>query len=236
VPNVPEHSRRFVKHPTQLRSQLEGCVTHHGKKALLGVLELEVLIRELLSVDGLAASSVTVGEVTTLDHELLDNAVEGGSLVSVTVLAGRQLTAQYQLVDSGVRIDVVRTGSSRLSVKVVSQSRKWIVGWSCVPWGQYHRTDRSRCGQASHRHAQCRSKPFTHVSLIHLHTLPLRHTLWVILGPLTASVDCAKNMKVMDRISSAEMTIRWKENMMSGCLPSIGGVGFLRATGCPLGG
>jgi hypothetical protein len=70
-----------------------GVFTHHGEEALLGVLELEVLIRELLAVNGLATSSVTVGEITTLDHELLDDTVEGGALVSVAILAGRQLTA-----------------------------------------------------------------------------------------------------------------------------------------------
>jgi hypothetical protein len=77
-----------------------GYATHHGEDALLSMLELEVLIRELRAVDGLAASSITVGEVTTLDHERLDNAVKGGALVSVAVLAGRQLTIFCELFDS----------------------------------------------------------------------------------------------------------------------------------------
>ena len=102
MPAVSEHSRWFVQSPTQLVSPTcvpgrEGCATHHGEKALLGVLELEVLIWELLAVDGLAASSVAVGEVTTLDHELLDDAVEGRALVSVAILAGRQLTEHCEL-------------------------------------------------------------------------------------------------------------------------------------------
>ena len=45
------------------------------------MLQLEVLVGELLSVDGLAAGSVAVGEVSSLDHEVGDNAVEDGSLV-----------------------------------------------------------------------------------------------------------------------------------------------------------
>jgi hypothetical protein len=57
------------------------------------VLELEVLILKLLAVDGLAASSVMIGKITTLDHELFDDAVEGGVLVSEAILAGSQLTA-----------------------------------------------------------------------------------------------------------------------------------------------
>lgn len=47
---------------------------------LLGVLELEVLVWELGSVDGLAAGAVVVGEVTSLDHKVLDDTVESASL------------------------------------------------------------------------------------------------------------------------------------------------------------
>ena len=43
--------------------------------------ELEVLIRELLAVDGLAAGAVAGGEVAALAHEVGDDAVEGGALV-----------------------------------------------------------------------------------------------------------------------------------------------------------
>jgi hypothetical protein len=62
------------------------CVGH-AEKTLASVLELEVLIGELLAVDGLAASSITLGEVTTLDHELLDDTVEGRALIAVALLA-----------------------------------------------------------------------------------------------------------------------------------------------------
>ena len=62
------------------------------ENAFLGVLELEVLIGELLAVNGLATGSVAVGEVTTLDHELLDDTVEGGALISEALLASGQGT------------------------------------------------------------------------------------------------------------------------------------------------
>jgi hypothetical protein len=39
----------------------------HAEKALASVLEFEVLIRELLSIDGLAAGAVAFGEVTLKD-------------------------------------------------------------------------------------------------------------------------------------------------------------------------
>ena len=57
------------------------------EKTLLGVLELEVLVRELLAVDGLATGAVAVGEVTTLNHEALDHTVEGRALVTEALLA-----------------------------------------------------------------------------------------------------------------------------------------------------
>lgn len=60
----------------------------HTQETLLGVLQLKVLIRELVAVDALPASAVALGEVTALDHELLDDAVEVGALVAVALLAG----------------------------------------------------------------------------------------------------------------------------------------------------
>lgn len=38
--------------------------------------QVEVLVRKLLSVDGLAAGAVEVSEITTLAHEIGDHAVE----------------------------------------------------------------------------------------------------------------------------------------------------------------
>ena len=67
-----------------------GTSVGHGQEAGLGVLELEVLVGELLSVDGLATSAVTTGEVTTLEHEVGDDAVERGALVAEALLAGAE--------------------------------------------------------------------------------------------------------------------------------------------------
>lgn len=59
-----------------------GTAVGHGEEAGLGVTEVEVLISKLVAVDGLAASAVAAGEVTTLDHEVLDDTVELGALVA----------------------------------------------------------------------------------------------------------------------------------------------------------
>ena len=51
---------------TNLASVGVGAGVGHGKDARAGVLQLEVLILELHSVDGLAASAVPGGEVSAL--------------------------------------------------------------------------------------------------------------------------------------------------------------------------
>ena len=60
----------------------------HGECARSGVLELEILVGELLAVDGLASGAVAVGEVAALDHEVLDDAVKLRALVAEPLLAG----------------------------------------------------------------------------------------------------------------------------------------------------
>lgn len=67
-------------------------MTGHTEKTLSRVLQLEVLIRELLAVNRLSASSISIGEVTALDHELLNDTVEGRALVSEALLARSQST------------------------------------------------------------------------------------------------------------------------------------------------
>ena len=62
----------------------------HGQDARPGVLQREVLIIELVAVDGLASGSVAGSDVSALAHEVGNDAVEGGALVSVTLLPGAQ--------------------------------------------------------------------------------------------------------------------------------------------------
>lgn len=45
------------------------------------MLKLEVLVVELGAIDRLPTSSIASSEITSLDHELLDNSVEGRSLI-----------------------------------------------------------------------------------------------------------------------------------------------------------
>jgi len=57
-----------------------GTSIGHGQSAWASVLELEVLISELLSVDGLTSCSISIGEVSTLTHEIGNNSVEDAAL------------------------------------------------------------------------------------------------------------------------------------------------------------
>jgi len=66
------------------KSNLEPLVTRAS------VLQCEVLVLELVSIDGLSASAIVVGEVTTLAHEVGNDTVEGGGLEAVALLAGAQ--------------------------------------------------------------------------------------------------------------------------------------------------
>jgi len=69
-----------------------GTSVGHGEKSRFGVLTGEVLVSELLTVDGLATSAVATGEVTALEHELRDDTVESRPSISEALLAGAEST------------------------------------------------------------------------------------------------------------------------------------------------
>ena len=82
------------------------CVCH-GEETLLRVLELEVLVWELGAINysssaqtqrpisfgihtRLSTSSITLGEITSLDHEILNDTVERRPFISKVLLSSRQ--------------------------------------------------------------------------------------------------------------------------------------------------
>ena len=78
----------------ELRSVGVGSRVGHGENARPDVVELvqgKGLIRELAAVDGVPARAVTSLEITALDHEVGDDAVEDGVLVPEVPLARREL-------------------------------------------------------------------------------------------------------------------------------------------------
>jgi len=112
----------------ELRAVGVGAGVGHGQQTGAVVLQLEVLIGKLLAVDGLAASAVTAGEVTTLEHEVGDDSVERRALVAEALLASAELTevlgglgdniviegevdTTFLLLDVGGRLAVLEDGA-----------------------------------------------------------------------------------------------------------------------------
>lgn len=62
-------------------SKLTGTSIGHGQKERLLMLDGESLVVELVAVNRLASSAVASSEITTLDHKLLDDAVEDGAFI-----------------------------------------------------------------------------------------------------------------------------------------------------------
>ena len=83
----------------------------HGEQVGLGVLQLEVFISEFLSVDGFSSSAVLLGEVSSLGHEIVDDSVEWGSLVSESLFS----SAQSLEVSGGLRDNLVEELENNLS-------------------------------------------------------------------------------------------------------------------------
>jgi len=67
-----------------------GASVGHGEGTGASVLQVEVFIRELLTIDGLTAGAVAAGEITTLAHKVGDDTMESGTL-EVERLAGLAL-------------------------------------------------------------------------------------------------------------------------------------------------
>lgn len=67
-----------------------GSGVGHRHDTRSGVLQDEVLILELVSVDGLASGSIMVLEVATLAHKVRNHTVEGGTLVAEALLSGAE--------------------------------------------------------------------------------------------------------------------------------------------------
>ena len=65
----------------ELRTVGVGTSIGHGQQTRTSVLQLEVLIGELFAVNAFASSTISVGEITTLNHEAGNNTVENGVFV-----------------------------------------------------------------------------------------------------------------------------------------------------------
>lgn len=76
----------------ELRAVGIGASVGHWEDAGSGVLQAEVLIGELVAIDGLASSAIVIGEIAALAHEVWNDAMETGALIAEALLAGAQGT------------------------------------------------------------------------------------------------------------------------------------------------
>jgi uncharacterized small protein (DUF1192 family) len=90
----------------ELRAVGVGASVGHGQEELLVVLELEVLIGELLAVDGATTSTVATGEVTTLEHEAGDHTVESRALVTLALLSVAEFDEVLGSLGDNIRGDL----------------------------------------------------------------------------------------------------------------------------------
>lgn len=79
------------------------------------MMEPRALLGNNNKLTGLATSAVTVGEITALDHELLDNTVEGGALVTKALLA------------RGERAEVLSRLGDRLAIEAKDDAAELLV-------------------------------------------------------------------------------------------------------------
>jgi len=102
-----------------LRAVRVGAGVGHGEEERSVVGQLEVLVGELVTVDGLAASAVATGEVTTLEHKVGDDAVELVELgvgVTETLLASAEGTEVLDRLGDDVVVELeVDTSSAGLN-------------------------------------------------------------------------------------------------------------------------
>ncbi len=74
----------------ELRSVGVGTRIGHGKEARAVMLQLEVFIGKLATIDGLSTCAVVVGEVTTLEHEVREDEKKRRAFEAEAFFAGTQ--------------------------------------------------------------------------------------------------------------------------------------------------
>lgn len=66
------------------------------------MLQSEVFIFKLVSIDRFASSAIVVSKITTLAHEVWNDTVENASLVAKTFLSGAQSTEIFSCLGDNI--------------------------------------------------------------------------------------------------------------------------------------
>lgn len=71
----------------------------HGKNAFTLVLQFEVFVVEATAVNALASGSVVIRKITTLTHELRNDAMKARSLETKALLASAESSEVFSCAD-----------------------------------------------------------------------------------------------------------------------------------------
>lgn len=93
-----------------------GTSVGHREDSRAGVPQDEVFILELVAVDGLAAGTVVVLEITTLAHEVRNHTVECGTLVAKALLSGAESAEVFTSLWSYICAQLDNDTSQRLVI------------------------------------------------------------------------------------------------------------------------
>mmetsp|Transcript_20606 Transcript_20606/g.83641 ORF Transcript_20606/g.83641 Transcript_20606/m.83641 type:complete len:152 (-) Transcript_20606:306-761(-) len=94
----------------ELRSICVWASICHGQKSWGNMLELKVLVLECSTVNALATGPIEVSEVSSLDHERRDDAVEHASLVTISFLSSTDLSHECDKMSAQCTADGDETG------------------------------------------------------------------------------------------------------------------------------
>ena len=86
--------------------------------------DFKVFFFELFSVNGLSSSSVVVSEITSLDHELRNDSVEDGSLVSESLFTSAKSSEVLSSIWNDVSVKFDDNLTESLLAMQVESSRK----------------------------------------------------------------------------------------------------------------
>ena len=78
--------RCLDKSDEKLRSICVRASVCHGEETRTNVLQIEVFVGESFTIDRFTSSAISIGEISTLSHELVDDAVELAAFVTKSIL------------------------------------------------------------------------------------------------------------------------------------------------------
>merc|ERR1740121_1778395 len=100
------------------------------------MLELEVLVSELLTVDGLTPSAIASGKISTLTHEVWNHAVEGRTLETKALLPRGKGAEVLGRLRCHICLELHLDTAPGLTANCDVEACNWVIGMGGKPWGR----------------------------------------------------------------------------------------------------